>query len=713
VLVARLKKCEELLKSKGIDIDGPQSPTGVDTGSSTDSPSLLRSATASGSDFTLNPAGMFPGQGNKGGQLLVDHGKSRFIENNLWTSLSDEVRPTLPVFVWFLLTPRKFQAKEAIAEYSEDEDEDGSPVEESTDFMFGYTPTSSSIQQLHPTPDQISGLWQVFLDNINPMTKIMHQPTFQATLVKASSNLENLPKGLEALMFSIYGAAVFSIDDDECVVKFGEPKKTLLARYRHATRKALARARFMGTSDIQVLQAFLLYLLTMREEYDSRTVWTLAGVASRMAQGMGIHRDGTTLGVSPFETEMRRRLWWQIAIMDFRSAELSGSGRFGDFGLSDTQPPSNVNDADIFPEMTAPPVPQTRPTEMIACLLRCEFGHFWKEKMQSRARISFENLRLASTWLTSLEERDAHIDELERRIEEKYLKYCDPSIPIQLLCMVIGRAAVNSMRLMAHHPRKYANPDDVPASERDYIWDLSVKLLESDNLSHASKGLRRFMWHSNVYFQWQALVYLLNEMRTHAWGDRVDRAWEQVDEIFAHHPNFVTDNRKPLHVAVGSLCLKAYSAREAALREKTAGVLPRVVPDYIQLLRGQRQAAGTGAGAASQSSEKAGKDVEQTPREKWPADSTQTTPAADWVNPPPQPMGPPPPINSEVHGGLQPPVVSEFLSTQTQAQYQMQNIPTDQFMFASDPNLVQDLAMADMPMDWVQWDYLMQDFETR
>jgi hypothetical protein len=66
---------------------------------------------------------------------------------------------------------------------------------------------------------------------------------------------------------------------------------------------------------------------------------------------MGVHRDGRALGVPPFETELRRRLWWQITILDFRSAELTGSGRFGDISLSDTEVPTNVNDADIWPGM--------------------------------------------------------------------------------------------------------------------------------------------------------------------------------------------------------------------------------------------------------------------------------------------------------------------------------------------------------------------------
>lgn len=583
------------------------------------------------------------------------------------------------------------QPNEAIAEYSEDEDEIGSPVAESSEFILGFTPTNFSVQQLHPSTPHIFLLWQIFLDNVNPMTKLIHQPTFQETLVHASSNLDNLPRGLEAMMFAIYSAAVFSIADDECEMKLGESRKVLLARYRHATRKALARARFMATSELVVLQAFTIYLLTMREVYDSRTTWILAGVASRVAQGMGIHRDGTNIGVSPFETEMRRRLWWQITIMDFRSAELSGSSTFGEFNWSDTQRPSNVNDADIHPDMPEAPVSQTKPTEMIACLLRCEFGAFWKEKVKQKSNVAFENMRTASPWTcTTLEERDAHINELEQRIEEKFLRYCDPSIPIQFITTIIGRAAMSGMRLMVHHPRKYANPEDVPASERAYLWKLSIKLLESDNLAHSTKGLQRFLWHTNVYFQWQALIYLLNELKEHTLGEQVDHAWQEVDDVFRHHSSFVTEYRKPLHVAVGSLCLKAYNAREKALRETTNGILPNTTPEYIKLFREQRKTGPLrGASAKEEDIDRANAAIKQLTVSTWRGNPTN------------QPGDVPQAPDQAAIAQLPLPAFQPV---------SMPNQPDENLLFASDPSLAHDLAMADMPMEWAQWDYLMEDF---
>ena len=344
----------------------------------------------------------------------------------------------------------------------------------------------------------------------------------------------------------------------------------------------------------------------MRETLDARTVWTLSGVANRIAQGLGLHRDGSELGLPVFESEMRRRLWWQLIILDFRSAELTGSGRFGDF-WSDTHTPNNLDDVDFWPGITEQEFADrisakgsNRATEMISCLLRCEFGSFWKEKMlqKSKSSASPMNAQLftgkpPSPWDVSLKERDEVITELERRLEDKFLRYCDVNNPLQFMASIIGRGAVASMRLMAHHPRRWANEADMPADERALLWKLSIKLLESDSLVHSTKALQRFMWHSNVYFQWQALVYLLGELKNKTVGDDVNNAWRKIEETYHHHPAFIVEFRKPLHAAVGSLCLKAWDARNrgrAEAQERGEFLIPVQTPDFIAMLREQRRA---------------------------------------------------------------------------------------------------------------------------
>ncbi|KAJ9633442.1 hypothetical protein H2204_006992 [Knufia peltigerae] len=707
VLLERLRKCELLLKAKGLNLDDGPGDLNSPSHSSPVDPASTGEPDFGGLKY--NRPGLFPDlPANKGGQLLMDGSKSRFIENNLWASVSGE-----------------FQTNEALTEEYSDEGDYGSPDGEGTEFMLGYTPSSNTVSQLHPPPDHIMLLWQSYLDSFNPLTKLVHQPTLEQSIIGAFQDLENVPRSLEALMFSVYSAAVYAMEDDECIMKFGEERKVLLSRYRYGTRKALSRAKFMATSDLQVLAAFVIYLLTMREVYDSRTVWALAGVASRIAQGMGLHRDGTTLGTPPFETEMRRRIWWQVTTLDFRSGELSGSGRFGDFDMWDTKPPTNVNDTDIWPGMTEPPVPSPRPTDMVACLIRCEFGTFWKEKISAKSKITMENLRLDAPFNTTLEERDANINELEGLLEEKYLKYCDPSVPVQFMCILMGRGAVASMRLMAHHPRKYANPADLPESEKEYLWKISLKLLEGYNLAHSTKYLRKFMWHTRNFFGWQALIYLLNELQTETIGDKADHAWSVVDEVFHHQKNFVTDYKRPLHAAAGSLLLKAFNARAAALREKTNGLLPKTIPEYIVILQEQRKAnppppsatqlsaAATHPPTMSTTASTSSPSVltsQGTPSDPWQGGGSLTSML---YQPQARQFG-----AGESGGGAgggrkrQQLPLPNFVPPQVPASIQTQNIRPEQIMYASDPSLAEDLALADMPMDWASWDMMMQDSST-
>jgi hypothetical protein len=721
ILLARLKKAEELLRAKGIEPDNSSKdvltrstahastsilPTTVQTPAAVTAASVMLPASpenrASDSLRAFEEFLKPPFAADQTGQLLVGEGKSRFVENNLWASLSNEFR----------------DGTEAFAEDSDDDEEElRSPFEEDTEFVLGYSPSGgNAVYHLHPSATNIFVLWQVFLENVNPMTKILHRPTMQKTLVQACTQLDNLPKGLEALMFSIYAGAVYTMEDDECVKKLGESRRSLLARYRHATRKALARAKFMATSELVVLQAFLLYLLLMREDYDARTVYVLAGVASRVAQSMGLHRDGSLIGTTPFETEIRRRVWWQVTALHGRSAELSGSGRFLDFATSDTLIPTNVNDEELYPEMKELPAPQTRPTEMISVMLRCDLGQYWREK---KSGTSFEDLRLAPALKTTVGQRDEFLDGLEQRLEDKFLRYCDPSIPIQFMTIIIGRGAINSMRILAHHPRRYADKTEVSAVERDYLWKASVKLLEGLNLAHSSPQLRRFMWHTRVHFVWQAFICVLDQLKERTLGDEVDSAWSQVAEVYRHHPHFLTDYKRPLHLALGSLCCKAYAIRERALMEHTNGVLPTETPDYILKLREQRERLSQSSRSASVSgsvkSPAWATGSSNVPRLS-PAPLTAPPATTNWDAVPHMSQFLDNPHYSQTISpfsqstlGLSPGMESQMPLPPLQSMGIPFQNNLNANVFSSEPLMAHDLAMSDMPIDWGQWDLLMQD----
>jgi hypothetical protein len=84
----------------------------------------------------------------------------------------------------------------------------------------------------------------------------------QQVILEASSDLENVPRHTEALMFSIYLVAVTSLTDQECETMLNESRTDLLTRYSHAIQQALANARFLKSLSLSTLQALCIYLVS-------------------------------------------------------------------------------------------------------------------------------------------------------------------------------------------------------------------------------------------------------------------------------------------------------------------------------------------------------------------------------------------------------------------------------------------------------------------
>ncbi|CRG84221.1 hypothetical protein PISL3812_01536 [Talaromyces islandicus] len=446
-----------------------------------------------------------------------------------------------------------------------------------------------STRPRHPPPEHIRQLWETFVENVDPVTKVFHVPTVKPAIEKAVANTATIPRGFEALMFSIYSAAVMSLKDDECKQKFGEARRDLLSRYIRSTKSALSRAKFMGTSNLVVLQALVLHLLSVRDVYEPRAVWSLTGVAIRIAQGMGLERDGEYLGLPPFETEVRRRVWWLLKTHDFRAAELCGLAKFRDLDTNadSTKWPANVNDDQLYPGMTSPAAASNGLTDMVFVNLRDELAKFTVGRIAMYRRQG----KHPSQWDLGAsgndkEEVDRACKQIEEIFETKYFRYCDPSQPLHLMTMLVGRFALNVIRFLKHHPRRWASIEQTPASERQLAWEISIKLLEQQSMMQSSPTLKRFSWQSAYFQQWHALIHVLDTLKINPMTEDADKAWQAVRNVYENAPEMISDTKKPIFVAVGNLCLNAYADREAALQR--INLYPPPVPDFISQLRQQR-----------------------------------------------------------------------------------------------------------------------------
>ena len=458
-------------------------------------------------------------------------------------------------------------------------------------FVLGVARTPKTGSS-HPPTEHIHQMWQIFIDNVDPLTKIVHVPSLQPAIQRATTDIERIPRSFEALMFAIYTAAVMSLKDEDCKRRLSEHRDTLLSRYTSATKSALTRAKFMGTSSLVVLQAVVLHLFTVRNTYGPRTVWTLTGAVIRIAEGMGLHRDGSSFGVPPFESEIRRRVWWQLKMHDFRTAELGGLSKFRAFQtIDDTcEAPSNIDDGELYPGMSSPAVSSTKLTDMVFFALRLELATF---AMRNGARF-LKQEKDVSQWddlMSRIDQsaKDEYIKEIEEIMETKYLRYCDPSQPLQLMTMLVARSSLNLIRFMTCHPRRWVSQEQMPETERAYVWKTTVALLEQYDIMQSDRRLQGFAWYVAYFTQWHILIHALDTLRAHPLMPDAEKTWRLVEATYENNPDMISNTTKPIHVAVGNLCLKAFNAYEAAFRDRGRSISAE--PDFITKLRQQREAA--------------------------------------------------------------------------------------------------------------------------
>lgn len=159
------------------------------------------------------------------------------------------------------------------------------------------TRSAISLTDLHPSCEHAAKLWYAYVENVEPLCKVLHVPTVARIVHTVSKHPATASKNDECILFAIYHFAVFSMSDDECSHELHDSRAQLMHKYRTAVTQALVNASWLKTTSLPVLQAYTLFLISLRTQIDSHTFWILTGIAIRLAQRIGLHRDGESVGL--------------------------------------------------------------------------------------------------------------------------------------------------------------------------------------------------------------------------------------------------------------------------------------------------------------------------------------------------------------------------------------------------------------------------------
>jgi hypothetical protein len=332
--------------------------------------------------------------------------------------------------------------------------------------------------------------------------------------------------------------------------------------------------------------------MTVRWYIDPRQVFCMMGIAVRIAQRMGLHRDPDGYGLSPFEVEQRRRLWWTLVSYDRRVGEMTGSTVTALTSGCDCKKPLNVNDSDLHVDGKEPTTPHTGPTEMLFALTRVELSMAVASnsnrdsfKMNPEKKNDSSQPGKPNAVTIRLAGQDAPVYTLEgfcAHIEGTYLVHCDPKIPLHFFTLTMTRAALCKMRIINFLVRSH-NAEAMPLKdiERDALILGAIEMIEYDNVVQSSSSLQPFRWYAMHYFPFPAYMFLVQELRKRISGPLVERAWAAIEANYELR-GLLSNLHSPMHTAFSGLFVKAWTAHYEAER---AGGRDIPTPQFISVLR--------------------------------------------------------------------------------------------------------------------------------
>lgn len=457
-------------------------------------------------------------------------------------------------------------------------------------ILFGSRKTAVDISTFHPEPVHIFRLWQIYLDNVDPLLKVTHTPSLQGRIIEAASNVSSISSTLEALVFGIYCISVTSLTPDDCLSTFNMSKDDLLTKYHFGAQQALSNCSYLRTDDRECLTAMYLYLISAEPGTHPRSLASMLGVVMRIAMRMGIHNESYNIRCTVFEAEMRRRLWWSLMLFDTRIGEKAG---FKNTMLApgwDCNIPLNVNDSDLRPEMKESPRVSGRASEALFAVVRSELGEFSRH---SPCHLDFTNPALKP--IAKQLPNGGSLDTFERRMVKDYLSHCDPTNPIHFMTICAARAHLYKSRLKGHYARFSNSAAPQTEAQREAAMNYAFDILESDTNIVTSPLSKGYHWLLHLHFPFPAYMHIVQELRRKPLGTQTEKAWEVMSDNYeVRFAEFSTSDSaySPLFKLFTGVVLSAWAALEAVCKQSKEPLNPpRIVSSVRQKIAEMEQNA--------------------------------------------------------------------------------------------------------------------------
>ncbi|KAI1333354.1 hypothetical protein F5Y16DRAFT_407219 [Xylariaceae sp. FL0255] len=397
----------------------------------------------------------------------------------------------------------------------------------SSGFFFGQIGEPPDILQFMPYRAAADRLMVQYFRAVHPIAPCSHRPSLERMYAlfweEVTAGYEPRPS-TQAIIFAAMFSGIISMNEAVAFHELGGYQKSnWVQSLKMGTESALGKANFLRTTSIETMQAFVMYMLCLCRAEISRAHSVLMGAALRMAECMGLNRDGEAYSLTPLETHVRRLVWHQLCFLDIRTCEAQGPKPFIRREDYDTKLPLNVNDDQLTADGPAPEPSDAWTTNTVA-LIRFEVNEMMRIIWVDRRRLEAHRTTLTAV-LTKIEN-------FRRRMSEKYDHLLDVSVPIQRYAKCVMYLLTYRLHVMTLHPYHSGAAHPMPPRLCNLLITSGVMVLELAIQLETNPVFQDWAWYMGAYCQYQIAMLLTTEIYWRPNNREADRIWSCLDYVF-------------------------------------------------------------------------------------------------------------------------------------------------------------------------------------
>ncbi|KAL5443909.1 hypothetical protein PMIN06_008573 [Paraphaeosphaeria minitans] len=483
---------------------------------------------------------------------------------------------------WSALLKEIGEVKDGI-EDDEDEDQeedwDDDAAQSTVTFGMPRSITKTQLIQAMPSKEECDRLLPLWFNSADPHLFIIHAPTFQEEYNQFWLDASSTSVMWIALLYSAMALGIIlgprNPGMNAQVAAYHNPPgsthdctdskgtndylNSAVNRFQQLASSAIVLAD-VTKSQPYTLETLMIYSeceLLRRDDHHSK-IWLMNGVSMRVAMRMGYHRDPSNFkAMSPFQGEMRRRVWHVLNMFDTLVSFAIGLPAVVRRIESDTRAPQNLYDADLSPGMTTMPKarPSSESTPATYTIAKAKICAVFAEAAELAQRITPPRYAI----VVSLEKRLEEVhDQVPEGMRVRPLQKCVTDAPV----LIMGRYNIELLylktKLVLHRTFLTAGQTDPRyAGSRKICVDSALEILRYHiTIFHACQPggqLNKVWWYMSSLqtfdFLLAAMVICLELNHLQSTGDSSsDKISDMVSllqithDIWANHPNRFRDS---------------------------------------------------------------------------------------------------------------------------------------------------------------------------